>query len=72
MDSSNLLEEKMEKKYEQWTRQRDTKEAGLYCLVKLVCDSCGHRWTENVKLSLPPCPVCGSENVYEYDTILVG
>jgi rubrerythrin len=59
--------------YEEWRRQRDEKETGLYSLVKLVCDRCGHRWADNVRLTLPPCPNCGeTESTYEYETLQVG
>jgi DNA-directed RNA polymerase subunit M/transcription elongation factor TFIIS len=58
--------------YEEWKRRRDDGEPGLYCLVKLVCDSCGYRWIEDVRLTLPPCPKCGSGEVYEYETLQVG
>jgi len=63
--------DKNQKKYERWLNQRD-KEVGYLCLVKLVCDNCGERWAENVRQTLPPCPECGSNEVFEYDTLQVG
>jgi len=60
-----------EKKYKEWLVQRD-KEIGFLCLVKLVCDDCGMRWVQNVRQTLPPCPECGSDEVFEYDTLQVG
>jgi hypothetical protein len=57
--------------YRRWVRQRNG-EPGPDCLVKLVCDGCGRRWAERVRQTLPPCPECGSFEVYEYETIQVG
>jgi rubrerythrin len=60
-------------KYREWEWKRDNKEAGPYCLVKLLCDSCGYRWADNIRLTLPPCPECGeTERIFEYETLLVG
>jgi len=61
-----------EKKYKEWAERRDKHETGFYCTVKLICDDCGKRWVDCVRLTLPPCPRCGGENVYEYETISVG
>jgi len=63
---------KVEERYREWERQRDEGEAGFYCLVKLLCDDCGYRWADNVRMTLPPCPRCGSARVYEYETLQVG
>jgi len=59
------------KEYEDWEKERN-REPGMNCLVKVICDSCGNKWTEDVKQTLPPCPKCGSDNVFEYDTLSVG
>jgi len=61
----------MGSKYERWLARRD-EEAGVLCLVKLVCDECGKRWAELVISTLPPCPRCGSDDVHEYETVQVG
>ncbi|NPV51818.1 MAG: hypothetical protein HPY60_11590 [Candidatus Methanofastidiosum sp.] len=63
--------EKITKNYNEWKKQRED-EIGFYCFVKLLCDSCGKRWVEHVKQTLPPCPYCGGEEIFEYETISVG
>jgi len=51
---------KIEQKYKEWEEHRDKKEIGFFCSVKLICDSCGKRWVDDVRQTLPPCPKCGS------------
>jgi uncharacterized Zn ribbon protein len=58
-------------RYLKWKEDRD-KELGYDCLVKLICDRCGKRWVEFVRQTIPPCPRCGSDEVYEYETLIVG
>jgi len=58
--------------YREWMTHRDMEEVGYHSFVKLICDDCGYRWADYVKATPPPCPRCGSYEVYEYETISVG
>jgi len=64
--------ERVERAYKDWQEHRDEEEWGFYCAVKLLCDNCGKRWVDFVRLTLPPCPRCGSREVFEYETVCVG
>jgi hypothetical protein len=37
----------IEQKHKEWEKHRE-QELGYYCLVRLICDTCGEKWTEYV------------------------
>lgn len=59
---------KVHSSFKKWQKQKK-KELGKEITTKLVCDNCGSRFVAWVKETLPPCPDCGSKEVYEYATI---
>lgn len=54
--------------FKRWQRAKK-KELGKEVTAKLVCDNCGCRFVAWIKETLPPCPECGEDEVYEYATV---